>query len=138
MPAGRPTKYKKEFCQIAIDEMAKGFSKEAVAGILGIAKDTLYNWIKKHKEFSDAIKKGEALSLLQWEKIGMAGTLGKTQNFSAASWIFNMKNRHGWKDKQEHEHTGGSSPIAMAYDPKQLAERQRALAEQKKELKDNE
>lgn len=101
MPAGRPTKYKPEMCQQVIDFMAQGYSKEATAAQIGIAKDTLYEWVKKHTEFSDAIKEGEDKSRLWWEKIGMAGMVGKVPGFNATTWIFNMKNRHNWADKSE-------------------------------------
>ena len=66
---GRPTKYKKAFCKVVIEKMAEGYSKEAVAGFLGIAKDTLYSWVKKYPEFSDAISIGESKSRLFWEKL---------------------------------------------------------------------
>lgn len=106
MPAGRPTKYDPAMCQELIDFMAQGYSKEATAAKLGIAKDTLYAWDKKHTEFSDAIKEGEIKSLLFWEKTGMAGMLGKLPGFNSTAWIFNMKNRHKWADKQETKVTG--------------------------------
>ena len=100
MTAGRPTKYKSEYCDLVIEKMSQGYSKEAVAGFIGIAKDTLYNWIKAHKEFSDAIKRGEMLSQVFWEELGLVGTT-EGKNFNATAWIFNMKNRFNWRDKQD-------------------------------------
>jgi len=114
MPAGRPTKYKASMCQELIDFMAQGYSKEATAAHLGISKDTLYAWDKKHKEFSDAIKEGEQQSRLWWEKIGMGGMVGKVPGFNASTWIFNMKNRHGWTDKKEVTGPdGGELPVSI-------------------------
>ena len=101
MPAGRPTKYDPAFCQVVIDEMAKGLSKEAVAGHLRISKQTLYNWAEEHSEFLDAINEGELASLYFWEKLGVMGAAGKVVNFNATAWVFNMKNRAGWRDKIE-------------------------------------
>ena len=101
MSIGRPTKYKAEYCQKLVDFMAQGYSKEATAAHLDISKDTLYNWDKKHQAFSDAIREGEIKSRLFWEKTGMAGMLGKLPGFNATTWIFNMKNRHGWADKKD-------------------------------------
>ena len=43
---GRPTKYNPAFCEEAIEVMKKGFSKEAVAGHLGISCDTLYQFYR--------------------------------------------------------------------------------------------
>ncbi len=42
MANGRPTKYDSRFCDIAYKYMAKGHSKQAVAGKLGTSRDTLY------------------------------------------------------------------------------------------------
>jgi hypothetical protein len=35
------------------------------------------------------------------EEIGRQGMLGKIPHFNATAWIFWMKNKHGWRDKQE-------------------------------------
>ena len=121
MPAGRPTKYKKEYCQQVVDFMAQGYSKEATAAHINIAKDTFYAWEKKHAEFSDAIKEGEQKSRLWWEKIGMGGMVGKVPGFNATTWIFNMKNRHGWVDKKEITgKDGGSFNITVTSDDKEV------------------
>jgi len=96
---GRPTKYKPEYCDKVIEVMEKGFSKEAVAGHIGISKDTLYRWVKKHDEFSDAIKRGVEISRVFWEELGIEMVTAGQGNSTA--WIFNMKNRFGWKDKRE-------------------------------------
>ena len=98
---GRPTKYKKEMCQQAINFMSKGYSKDATCAHLKISVDTMYQWIKKNEEFSEAIKEGQLQSLMFWETLGTSGAMGKISGFNSASWIFNMKNRHGWRDKRE-------------------------------------
>lgn len=100
-PVGRPSKYKEEYCQMIIDHMKRGLSIESFAGVVGVHKDTIYEWKEVHPEFSDALKQGEAQSLLFWELLGIDGANGKIPNFSASSFIFNMKNRFDWKDKKE-------------------------------------
>lgn len=107
MPGGRPTKYRREMCEVAEAFLSEGYSKEALAGNLRIAKDTLYRWIEEHGQFSDAIKRGEAAGQVMWETMGLDGAQGKIEGFNAAAWIFNMKNRHGWRDKQEVTGGGG-------------------------------
>lgn len=111
-PGGRPTKYDPSFCEKVIEFMRQGDSKEAVAGRLEIAKDTLYRWAKEHEEFSDAIKRGETLSQVFWEDMGKDMVL--SGQGSASSWIFNMKNRFSWRDKSETEITGAAGgPVEM-------------------------
>jgi hypothetical protein len=96
---GRPSEYRSEFCTMLIQHMADGLSFEAFAGVVHKSKDTLYQWVKKHPEFADAKKKGDAESLLFWEKMGITGMVGKLKGFNVAAWIFNMKNRHGYRDR---------------------------------------
>lgn len=125
-PVGRPTKYDPAFCEMAIEFMAEGYSKEALAGHLQISEDTLYEWIKVHKDFSEAIKIASKRSQLKWEKIGIDNILS-TSEFDAQTkissnkalnssvWIFNMKNRFGWNDKKEVDLN--VAPIKFKYDP---------------------
>ncbi len=39
--------------------------------------------------------------LLVWEQLGLQGAKGEIAKFSATAWMFNMKNRAGWRDRQE-------------------------------------
>lgn len=99
---GQPSKYREEFCEQLIQEMAQGLSFEACAGIFRVSKETIYEWTRVHPEFAEAKKEGVARNHVFWEKLGLAGAAGKLKNFNAPTWIFNMKNRHGWRDKIEH------------------------------------
>lgn len=99
--AGRPTKYTSNACKVALEYLGKGHSKEALAGALEVHRDTLYEWCKKYPEFSDTIKRGEAMSLLHWEEVGLDGMMGKIKGFNASIWIFTMKSRFGWSDNPQ-------------------------------------
>jgi hypothetical protein len=94
-------------CAKAVEFMSQGFSKEAFAGELGVCARTIYNWAENNPEFLQAIKDGEAASIRFWESLGRRGSSGEIPGFSAAAWIFNMKNRAGWRDKMEHTGEGG-------------------------------
>lgn len=101
MPRGQPTLYKPEYCEELISHMEKGLSFESFGAIANCCADTLYEWVKVHPEFSDARKTAIMKCRIFWEKIGMNGMAGKIKNFQAAIWIFNMKNRFHWSDRQE-------------------------------------
>ena len=75
MAGGRPTSYKPEYCDMLIRHMRSGLSFESFAGVVGVSKQTIYDWEKVNPEFLDAKKKGAALSNLFWEKIGINGAL---------------------------------------------------------------
>lgn len=104
---GRPSKYKNEYCELLIEHLESGLSYEAFAGVIKVHLDTLYEWEKVHPNFSEAKRIGVQAGRLFWEKMGRAGAAGKIKNFNCTAWIFNMKNRFGWRDKQDVNHSGG-------------------------------
>lgn len=99
MPVGRPTKYNSEMCKIAYNEFCEGASITEVSAILGITRETFYDWDKNNPEFSDAVKKGLMQSEAWWMKRGRLELCNK--EFSPALWYMNMKNRFKWTDRQE-------------------------------------
>lgn len=86
-------KYKPEFCKMLIEHMAEGLSYKAFCSVAKVNLDTLYDWEKRHPEWLEAKKEALQHCRITWEKIGKAGATGQIKNFSAAAWIFNMKNR---------------------------------------------
>ena len=109
---GRPTKFFPEFIILAFEFLALGYSKEALAGKIGINKDTLYAWSERYKKFSDAIKDGEAAGQLYWERMGITGANGEIEGFNSVAWLFNMKNRYKWTDKIDMDHTTHGKEIS--------------------------
>lgn len=98
---GRPTKYKQEYCQLLIDQMAMGYSFEAFAADLSVSKQTLYTWTEQHQDFMDAKKLGDVKSLKFWEQIGIGGAMGQIPGFNLGAFVFCMKNKHGWTDRTD-------------------------------------
>lgn len=100
---GRPTKYDKKYCDVVIDYMERGYSKEACAGAIGISKQTLYDWAKKYPEFLDAISIGEARSQLFWESMAVDYTVHSKNGKQINGQVYglNMRNRFNWSDKKE-------------------------------------
>ena len=105
---GRPTKYKPDYCIELIKHMQRGFSYDTFPAVIPdkVHLDTLYEWESKYPEFSEAKKIAFTRNRHFWEELGIKASLEQKQNFNAAVWIFNMKNRFGWKDKTETEHKG--------------------------------
>lgn len=118
---GRPTKYEKDYCIDVIDHMEQGYSFESFAGLVGVAKSTLYEWQDRNPEFSDAVKIAFEKCRLFWEKEGIKGLWsGNGSNFNSTNWIFQMKNRFKdeWREKQEFDHS--SSDGSMATKPTKI------------------
>lgn len=113
--------------------MAQGYSIEAFAGHIGVSKQTVYNWQTDHQEFLDAVKVAQSRCQEYWEKIGMNGMLGLqlkdkdgkpivTKNFNAVMWIFNMKNRFRWTDRNDVTSDGEKIDGPTIYKPEKLTE----------------
>lgn len=107
---GRPSKYKPEMCDRVIELMTEGASQVEVCADIGISRETYNQWCKPGsntyiKEFADANDKGVALSQAWWEKLGRLGAAGMSE-INPVVWIFNMKNRFKWHDKQALEVSG--------------------------------
>lgn len=113
---GRPSKYKPEYCHLLIEHMAKGFSFESFAGLVEVQISTIYNWLELEKDFSEAKNLAFDKSRLFWERIGIEYLVNKYQgdNLNTTLWIFNMKNRFGWRDVKE-EFESEQKPLASVY-----------------------
>jgi transposase len=98
MPAGRPTKYKPEYCEMIVEHMAKGYTLETFAATIDTSKNTIYEWEKAHQEFRDACARARIKCQMMWETEGIHGL---HNGMNSSHWAFNMKNRFGWKDKIE-------------------------------------
>lgn len=110
MPGGRPSKYDVKMVKRAVELMQEGASLHEVCWDIGICFETYNDWTNEKSprfkpEFSEAIKKGKLASRGWWEAQGRRNLQNKDFNYTG--WYMNMKNRHGWKDKQETEHSGG-------------------------------
>lgn len=102
----RPTSYKPEYCELLAAHFEEGFSYESFAGVVGVAKQTLYNWEEAHPEFLDAKKTNEGKSQLEWER--RLNRFARTGEGNATAIIFGLKNRasESWRDVKATEITG--------------------------------
>jgi hypothetical protein len=103
---GQPTKYKKSFHAVDfIAQSKQGKSLAQIAYAWDVSRDTLYEWAKKHKEFSDAIKKGREYSeawymnLGQSAMVGQATINGRPISFQLGVFVWMTKNIFKWSDK---------------------------------------
>lgn len=112
-PGGRPSKYEDTYPEMLIQHMEQGLSYESFAGLVSVCIATLYCWEKDHPEFLEAKNAAFQKSRLFWEKEGIKGLWNEcfkddsgttvSRSINSAVWVFNMKNRFKWRDKQPEE-----------------------------------
>lgn len=130
--AGRPTKYLDEYAEQARKLCLLGATDAELADFFEVNEDTINEWKKVHKEFSESIKRGkgiadaEVASKLYHRALGyehpdvdikmyegqiIETPLVKHYPPDTAAAIFWLKNRNKkeWRDKQE---------IDIGYKPK--------------------
>lgn len=100
MVMGRPTDYKPEFCELAIEYLRKGKSRTQLCSKLDIAKSTLQLWEKIHSDFSAAIERGLAHSEAKWELRGERNL--KNNKYNTKMYELQVRNRFGWNTNQSH------------------------------------
>lgn len=95
-----------------IDLASQGASEVELRGELDISNDLFYRWLEEEPHFSETIKKCKEKCQIWWEKNGRVNLENK--DFSYTGWYMNMKNRFGWKDKQEvaQDITSGGKEIS--------------------------
>lgn len=107
-PVGRPRTTVNDlpegWQQIMKDCGQVGGSAVEARCLLGIGMSAWETLLKDSEEFRETEKTRNALCEVWWERQGRKMT--ETGAGNATVWIFNMKNRFGWRDKQEVEHSG--------------------------------
>ena len=76
--------------------MKEGISLTAFAGLIGVAAQTLYEWMKAHGEFADACSRAKAMRSLWWER-----KLGRSRKGAeTTASIFALRNIDpiNWRD----------------------------------------
>lgn len=103
-PIGRPSLYKPEYCNEVINVCSEGLSLTAFAGVIGVSRDTITEWMKEHSNFSVACKKAMGKRALFLER-GMIDPLATGPMVTARRFaLVNAHVGHGeqdWREKQE-------------------------------------
>jgi hypothetical protein len=89
----------------------EGISLTAFAGMIHVARDTVYGWIERHDEFSDAVSRARPIRALWLERKLLRARKGAET--SAA--VFALKNAcpDEWRDVRHTEHSHAISPRTL-------------------------
>jgi transposase-like protein len=107
MPAGRPTKYKPEFCEQVIELGKKGKSLAQMAAHFDVARSTIDQWAEDQPDFSEALTRAKAHCQAWWENVGQEAMF--MDKFQSAVWTKSMQARFrdDYTERQELKHEGG-------------------------------
>jgi hypothetical protein len=108
----RPTTYNPEFCDLVIEYGKQGKSITWMAAELDVTRETIYEWMRVHPEFSDAITRSRQHAQRWWEDAGQNGMVGP--GFNASVWSRSMAARfpEEWRENKGVELTGaGGGPV---------------------------
>lgn len=124
-PVGRPRTTVNDlppnWKQIMTDCGQEGGSAVEARCLLGISTSAWETLLADSEDFRETENTRKALCEIWWERQGRR--MSQDGVGSAAVWVFNMKNRFGWRDKQEIDHssTDGSMSPKPALDVSQLS-----------------
>lgn len=106
---GQPTKYNKKFHPDDFIRLSKlGKCKTQICAVWDISRETIYNWAEKHKEFFDAIKKGEDFCAAWYMDSGQDAIHSDPKTFNTGAFVWMTKNILKWSDKiqTQVQHSG--------------------------------
>jgi predicted DNA-binding protein YlxM (UPF0122 family) len=109
-PFGRPSLYNPKFCETIMKCGQDGMSVAEMAKACGVAKDTIYQWVKAHEDFSDAFTRAKALSQSWWEEQARLGLYTRDGvSLNSGLWSRSMAARfpEDYTEKKQLEHSGG-------------------------------
>jgi hypothetical protein len=135
--------YKKEYAAQARKLCELGAVDADVADFFGVNRTTLWRWAARNKELAEAMTAGKDIADNRVERslyhraIGYSHPDVHVSNYQGeitltpiekhyppdtGACVFWLKNRKGWRDRQEHTGADGG-PIQTEYGPNELARR---------------
>ena len=90
--AGRPTAYRREFCELAHNYCLLGATNEELAGFFDVAPRTVDNWIANHPPFAEAVRTGRVVAdarvarCLYDRAVGYSQTVERTVLHQGKEW----------------------------------------------------
>jgi hypothetical protein len=88
---GRPTKFTPEIQKTICDAISAAIPVQVASAMAGIDHGTFYRWIKKNKDFCQAIKKATAIA-----EGRLVATIGRAaaKQWTAAAWLLERHPKH--------------------------------------------
>lgn len=98
--AGRPTKYKKEYCTTIIDVLKTGRNLKGFCADLGISDRCVYGWIDTIPEFAEAYAIAKTANEDYWLRLAISRANGNHQG-SDTLIKFILSATHGYRERTD-------------------------------------
>lgn len=83
-PVGRPSKYKPEYCEQALELGETGHSIAEIAAKFEVDKASVYRWMEEHPDFALSMARAKTLEQAYFEKEARLNM--KNKDFNANLW----------------------------------------------------
>ena len=114
MPAGRPTKYEKSYCDLALELIGdNGYSLAEFAKHIRADRATVHRWAEKYPEFRNALTRAKEWSQAYWEGQLKGMMLSRDVNAPLVKLYF--ANRFNWTDKATQEEDQSGQPLSITF-----------------------
>ena len=122
--AGRPSKYKPEYCQTVLAVGEDGGWLSEMAEACDVCRATMDNWAEDHPEFLEALTRAKQKAQVWFERKGREGLTA--DKFNSALWAKQMAARHPneYSEKLRQKISGpNGAPIEISDAKQRLAEK---------------
>lgn len=106
---GRPSKFTEEVIRKIEEVAALDGSVEEMAYYADVHVDTIYNWLKENKEFSERITKLRQRPVLKARQT-IAKSLDDPEH---AKWYLSRKKKKEFSERVEQDVTSGGKPLPI-------------------------
>jgi hypothetical protein len=137
-PVGRPSLYRREYCDQVIEMGKQGYSLASMASLLDVDKATIIRWRDEHEEFRTALSKAMIHSQHWWESAGVMGMMKGGKNFNALVWKVSMQARFrdDYTERKVQEVSGpGGGPIETKTDQRVSLDAEKLTPEEREVLR---
>lgn len=85
--------------------LAAGNTRRAACAFAGISEDTLANWLRRHSDFAEAVKKAEGDAEVR--NVAIISRAAQQGTWQAAAWWLERRYPHDYgRSVQEVQHSG--------------------------------
>lgn len=116
MPAGRPSKYKEEFCETIVRVGEEGGWLCEMAEACDVHRNTFDVWAKEHPEFLEALTRAKQKAQAWFERTGREGMF--MDKFNSSLWQKQMSARHReeYCERSQVDHTSSDGTLGALFE----------------------